>query len=210
MEPHLPHLGRRHVVPWGLAGVAVAYILYARRNKAPLGDLCDGLSLATPLGLGVVRLANYINAEHYGTLTDLPWATKFPKYFGRPEQWDGTSFTEPRHPSQIYEALGEGLLLYFVLRFLMLKLKWGGGRIGGAFLIGYGIVRFVLEYVREPDKGLGEELGWFTRGQQLSLVMMVAGALVFWFCRKRNTRPRRYDPDTGESTGFLDEEPSAA
>ena len=189
----------------GLIGVSVAYILYAWKHKKPLGDLCDGLALATPPGLGFVRIANYINAEHYGTLSDLPWATRFPRYDGVPQNWDGESYTALRHPSQLYEALGEGLLLFLALRFLMLKWKWGGGRIAGAFLIGYAIVRFLLEFVRNPDPGLDKVfLGTFTQGQQLSFFMFVAGLIVFWRCRAKPSRPNRYDPATGMAEGPLE------
>ena len=197
----------------GLIGVALAYIWYARRHKAPLGDLCDGLALATTPGLGIVRVANYINAEHYGTVTDLPWATRFPAYHGRPQDWTkfGSRWLEDlRHPSQLYEALGEGLLLFLVLRYLLIRRKWGAGRIAGAFLVSYAIVRFLLEYVREPDEPLGQVfLGAFTRGQQLSFFMFGAGLVVLWICHKRGLRPNRYDPATGKAVGPLEGAPPA-
>lgn len=178
----------------GLAGVVVAYWIYAAVMKVPRGALFDGLALATTPGLLLVRLANYINAELYGRVWDGPWAVRFPDYYGPgvggPENWEthGKRWLQDlRHPSQLYEGLIEGLLMFFVLRWLMLRLGVGGGRIAGLFLVLYGASRFFLEYVREPDAGLGG--GLFTRGQQLCLGMVVAGIVVLLFCARK--------PDTG-------------
>ena len=195
----------------GLIGVIAAYLMWAAKHKKPLGDLFDGLSLATAPGLFVVRMANFINAELFGTVTDLPWAMRFPAYAAYPsvDAWEkagGPYYTEARHPSQLYEAFGEGILLYVVMHWLMLRRDWGGGRIAGTFLVGYGIVRFCIEYVRLPDHQLGRYVfGLFTQGQLLCGAMIVAGIVIFVLCHIRNTRPRRYDPETGEALGFLDE-----
>lgn len=186
----------------GLAGVLIAYLIYVWRMKKPLGEFFDGLSLATPLGIFAVRMGNFINAELYGRPWDGPWAMRFPLYESR--HWDGPAgweaaqaagtpyplYTELRHPSQLYEGLGEGLLLFFFLRWLMLKKGVGGGRIAGTFLLGYGTVRFFLEYVREPDAHLLGATGIFTRGQQLSLTMALAGVVVLVFCAVKKARRR--------------------
>ncbi|MHC5011466.1 MAG: prolipoprotein diacylglyceryl transferase family protein, partial [Planctomycetota bacterium] len=93
------------------------------------------------------------------------------------------------HPSQLYEALGEGILLFLFLRWLMLNRGVGGGRIAAAFLVGYGLFRFLVEFVREPDKELGLAfLDVMTRGQQLSLGMVLAGLIVFGLCARRKRR----------------------
>ena len=126
---------------------------------------------------------------------------RFPLYedFKGPAGWaaaraEGTQkalYTELRHPSQLYEALGEGILLYFVLRWLMLKKGVGGGRIAASFLVGYGLIRFLLEYVRDPDAPLKGKTGIFTRGQQLSLAMVLAGLVVFAFCAWKKHKAAR-------------------
>jgi phosphatidylglycerol:prolipoprotein diacylglycerol transferase len=161
----------------GLLGVVIAYWIYTARTGLPRGDFFDGLSLATAPGIFLVRAANFVNAELYGRPWDGPWAMSFPVYPAeRPEDWDGVTFTEPRHPSQIYEALGEGLLLFLVLHWLMMRRGWGGGKISGMFLVLYGLVRFLVEFVREPDAGIGFDLlGTITRGQVLCVAMMVLG-----------------------------------
>lgn len=183
----------------GLLGVVIAYWLYARKAGVPFGRLFDGLALATTPGLAVVRLGNFINAELYGRVTGAAVGMRFPRYEGGP--WDGPEewwrihesgapeppgfWTAPRHPSQLYEALGEGLLLFLVLYWLMVRRGVSGGRIAGAFLVGYGLVRFGIEFFREPDVGIGL-LGFLTRGQQLCLLMVAIGAGVLWRTRGRS------------------------
>ena len=185
----------------GLLGVILAYLIYVRRTKKPLGEFFDGLALATPLGIVCVRLGNFINAELYGRPWDGPWAMRFPRYeaFDGPQGWEaavaaGTPkplYTALRHPSQLYEALGEGLLMFFLLRWLMLRMGVGGGRIAGAFLMGYGTVRFFVEYAREPDSHLKGVTGLFTRGQQLCLGMILAGLTLLVVCAVKKARARR-------------------
>ncbi len=108
-----------------------------------------------------------------------------------PEYWEQANqpmLDDLRHPSQLYEAFGEGLLLFFILRWLMLKRGVGGGRIAGLFLIGYGLVRFAIEFTREPDPQLGfVTLGVFTRGQELCFGMMIVGAIVLFLCGRKKT-----------------------
>ena len=185
----------------GLLGVVIAYVLWARKARIPFGDLGDGLALATAPGLLCVRLANFINAELYGTVTDVAWGMRFPNYENGPEKWEALGkpmVPGVRHPSQLYEAFAEGLLLFFVLRWLMLRKGLGGGRIAGVFLIGYGLIRFALEFVRLPDKQLGRYALGLTQGQLLSSIMIVLGLITLYVCHKRRSKPGHYDPETGK------------
>jgi phosphatidylglycerol---prolipoprotein diacylglyceryl transferase len=124
---------------------------------------------AAPIGLFFGRIANFINGELFGRVSDVPWAVVFPHGGG-----------EPRHPSQLYEAGLEGALLFGV----MIWFAWGprepgaGGRLSGIFLIGYGLARSFVELFREPDAHLGFLIGGLTMGQLLSLPMIVIGALL--------------------------------
>lgn len=172
----------------GMAGVVFAYFLYAILHKIPFRHVGDGLAVATPLGILSVRLANFINAELWGRPWDGPWAMRFPLYkIG--ETWDGRWDTVLRHPSQLYQALLEGLALFLILRWLMLKLRWGGGRIGCAFLVGYGTFRFLAEFFREPDPQLGYEILGMTRGQEFCAAMIVLGLVCFALLRKSPPMP---------------------
>jgi phosphatidylglycerol:prolipoprotein diacylglycerol transferase len=158
----------------GLAGVIIAYVIYCWRTKLRFRDLADGLALATPLGIACVRLANFVNAELPGNPWNGPWAMRFPIY-RIDADWDGTWDSQLRHPSQLYQMLGEGLCVFVILRLLMLGLGWGGGRIAAMFLVLYGVFRFLAEYFRAPDTELGYEFLGMTRGQELCAVMIVVG-----------------------------------
>lgn len=152
----------------GLLGVILAMTLFSRSRGIRTWSLFDVVAAGVPVGLGLVRLANFINSELWGRPTDVPWAFEFP---------NGGPFA--RHPSQIYEALLEGLVLFLVLRFLThsrLKLK-APRFVGGAFIAGYGASRIFVEFFREPDQQLGYLLGtsWLTMGMVLSLPMVLAG-----------------------------------
>jgi phosphatidylglycerol---prolipoprotein diacylglyceryl transferase len=158
----------------GLVGVIVAMILYARRRKLPFFAVADIVACATPIGLFLGRLANFVNGELYGRTTDVPWAMVFPK--------DPSAL--PRHPSQLYEAILEGFVLFAVL-FVLARFTGAKGRLGvlsGAFLIGYGCARIVAELFREPDKQLGFLFdAGITMGQVLSVPMLIMGALfILW------------------------------
>jgi phosphatidylglycerol:prolipoprotein diacylglycerol transferase len=181
----------------GLLGVVIAYLVFAWRTRKPVGEMFDGLTLATPIGIFFVRVANFINAELYGRVWDGPWAMRFPDYENSCSVVDkrricGPEFWEPRklmlddlrHPSQLYEAFFEGLVMFAVCYWLMLRRGWGGGMVSGAFLMGYGGLRFLIEFTREPDQGLGfPYLDAFTQGQLLSLLMVLIGFVVFWLSR---------------------------
>ncbi|PYE84054.1 prolipoprotein diacylglyceryl transferase [Pseudoroseicyclus aestuarii] len=182
----------------GLIGVVLAIALFARANRLPLSGVADAVALATPPALLLGRIANFINAELWGRPTDLPWAVAFPGQAA--QDCPGVEGLCGRHPSQLYEAGLEGLLLGTLLIAMAfglgaLKRPW---RIGGTFLLGYGVARFLVELVRQPDAqfvspgnptGLAVQFGgWgLTQGQILSLPMIVIGlALILW---SRRTRP---------------------
>lgn len=152
----------------GFIGVSLAVVLYCRKHHLKLSSFADLIASGVPFGLFFGRLANYVNAELIGRPTDLPWATIFPGTDGL-----------PRHPSQLYEALLEGVLIFLCLRSLTLKnmTKKHPGVITGTFLFLYGTFRFLVEFVREPDANLGYFFSFLTLGQLLSLPLMLIGAL---------------------------------
>lgn len=151
----------------GLAGVTVAMILYARRRGFSAWSLFDVIAAGVPVGFGLVRVTNFINSELWGRPSDAPWAFVFP-----------TGGPEPRHPSQLYEALLEGVALFVVLRLLThsaLKLKQPGF-VAGAMVAFYGGARIFVEFFREPDAHIGYLVGgWLTMGMVLSLPMALLG-----------------------------------
>lgn len=156
----------------GLVGVLVASILFCRFKKIKLLDLGDLLAVATPIGLGLGRLGNFINGELYGRVTDVPWCMTFPGA-------DGC-----RHPSQLYEFLLEGVVMFGVLWFLKNKKK-PSGFIIFSFLILYGIFRIFIEFFREPDQQLGLIFSNTTMGQLLSIPLIVIGVIgIFWSYKK--------------------------
>jgi phosphatidylglycerol:prolipoprotein diacylglycerol transferase len=157
----------------GLAGVLLASAMFIRSRKIPLASLWDLISCSAPIGLFFGRIANFINGELFGRVTDVPWAMVFPG--GGPL---------PRHPSQIYEAILEGILLFFMVN-LSIK-NQGRGRTSGLFLMGYGFARIMVEFVREPDAHLGELWGWITMGQILSIPLVLLGLVIFSRSYKEN------------------------
>ncbi len=151
----------------GFLGVVVACFIYGRRHGIGLDQLLDLAAAGVPIGLGLGRLANFINAELYGRVSDVPWAMVFPG--GGPD---------PRHPSQLYEAMLEGLLLFLAIR--LATHSWRvlprPGAVSGIFAMGYGISRFIVEFAREPDAHLGYLAGgWLTMGMILSLPLIGVG-----------------------------------
>ncbi len=155
----------------GLLGTVLAGLVYAKKNRLNFFWWADLLVVTAPLGLGFGRIGNFINGELYGRPSSLPWAMVFPA--GGPI---------PRHPSQIYEALGEGFLLFLVL-WKLRKKNWPTGYKLATFLVLYGAVRFFLEFFREPDPGVSLAFGWMTRGQVFCVLMVILG-LVLFFVRK--------------------------
>lgn len=152
----------------GLIGAALGGWMYARKKNLSLLMLADLGAVAAPLGLFFGRIGNFINGELFGRPTDVPWGMVFP---------EGGNI--PRHPSQLYEAFFEGLVL-FVIVFLLSRKPRPRGFLMGTFLVGYGIFRFSLEYFRQPDPQLGFIIGTFTMGQILSSLMVLAGIVLFW------------------------------
>ncbi|WP_128254534.1 prolipoprotein diacylglyceryl transferase [Falsirhodobacter deserti] len=179
----------------GLLGVIIATWIFASREGAPKLSTADMMALAVPPGLFFGRIANFINAELWGRPTDLPWGVAFP---GEAAQTcAGIAGICARHPSQLYEAALEGLLLFAVIWLLILKrnwLKWPGAIIG-VFTAGYGLARFLVEFVRQPDAqfispgnplGLAWHVGGYglTQGQALSLPMIAVGLFLILRARR--------------------------
>jgi phosphatidylglycerol:prolipoprotein diacylglycerol transferase len=163
----------------GLVGTLLAALYLIKRKKADYWFWSDLLIPTAPIGIGLVRIGNFINGELYGRKTDVAWAMIFPN-----------SDQAPRHPSQLYEALGEGFLLFLLLWFLKDRIKTKGG-ILPVFLIAYGTIRFGLEFFREPDPQLGFIVSWLTMGQILCSLMILAGLGLFWYLRKVRTCERK-------------------
>ena len=153
----------------GLLGVMVAMILFARRRGVALLGLSDMVSGAVPIGLFFGRLANFINAELVGRPSDVPWAMIFPGAGSR-----------PRHPSQLYEAALEGVVLFGLLWWLARRIEAGRrpGLITGAFLVGYALARFLVEFFRQPDAHMGLLALGATMGQWLSLPALLFGLVL--------------------------------
>ncbi|HEY9899905.1 MAG TPA: prolipoprotein diacylglyceryl transferase [Pantanalinema sp.] len=159
----------------GLVGTIVAGWYYCRKHKLGFLEMADIVMVAVPLGLGLGRLGNFINAELWGRPTDLPWGMVFPT----------DPMGLPRHPSQLYEFGLEGILLFLVLFFMSTR-RPKPGVLLGTFLIGYGAIRFSLEFLRNPDPQLGFVIGNLSMGQLLSVPMVVGGAaLIAWVMRRK-------------------------
>lgn len=162
----------------GLIGMILAMDIFARRRGLPFLSVADLIACAAPIGLGLGRLANFVNGELYGRASDVAWAMVFPR--GGPE---------PRHPSQLYEAAIEGAAL-FLLMFVLARFtgaRFYSGALSGAFLLAYGVARFGVEFFREPDVQLGLRFEALTMGQILSLPLIVAG--IWFLARARASAP---------------------
>ncbi|MER8513140.1 prolipoprotein diacylglyceryl transferase [Mesorhizobium sp. M1060] len=162
----------------GLLGVILAMTLFSLRRGIRTLTLFDVVAAGVPVGLGLVRIANFVNAELWGRVTDVSWGVVFCNERLQQTVAGCVAGLEPRHPSQLYEALLEGAVLFLVLRFLThSRLKLNTPRfVGGAFICGYGLSRIFVEFFREPDQQLGYLLGgWLTMGMVLSLPMVLAG-----------------------------------
>jgi len=152
----------------GITGTTLAMILFARKNSIPIWSLFDIVAGVVPIGLFFGRIANFINGELWGRLADVPWAVVFPS---------GGPFA--RHPSQLYEAGLEGIVLLSVLALLIYGFRAlkSPGLISGVFVCGYALSRIFVEFFREPDAQLGYLLGtgWLTMGMVLSFPMILLG-----------------------------------
>jgi len=170
----------------GLIGVLVAIWLFGRKTDRSFFQVSDFVAPLVPIGLFFGRIGNFINQELWGRITDMPWGMVFP-----------LAGTTPRHPSQIYEAILEGLVLFAIL--------WGYSavprpvaKVSGLFLVLYGTFRFFVEFTREPDNYLGFiALDWMTMGQILSLPMIVFGLLIMWLSGNQRFN---YKGETGKKS----------
>ena len=159
----------------GLAGVFFSSMLFAKKFKIDFFRLTDAIALAMPIGLGLVRVGNFLNGELYGRATSGNWGFIFPT----------DPLGLPRHPSQLYESFMEGIILFLILLLISKKTK-RTGIVSASFLIFYGLIRFFIEFFRQPDAHLGfVALEWLSMGQLLCLPMIFAGFLLLnYFLRK--------------------------
>jgi len=166
----------------GMLGVVLAAILFARARKLDIFSVGDLAALAAPIGLFFGRIANFINGELWGRASSVSWAMVFP---------DPRAGNLPRHPSQLYEAALEGIVLFAAL---LLAMRLLGslkrpGEIGGLFLVGYGFARIASEFFREPDAHLGFLFAGATMGQLLSLPMIAVGLWLIFRARRMAAAP---------------------
>jgi phosphatidylglycerol:prolipoprotein diacylglycerol transferase len=164
----------------GMLGVIVAELWFAHSRAKPLLQVADFVAPCVPTGLAAGRVGNFINGELWGRFSspDLPWGMVFP----------GSGSDLPRHPSQIYQFLLEGLLL-FVLLWLYARKPRKPGQVAAAFLIGYGVFRFVAEFFREPDDFLGLLALGLSMGQWLCLPMVIGGIALWFWSKNRSVSP---------------------
>lgn len=157
----------------GLIGFLAGTILFCRKDNIPFWSFMDLIVPAIPLGYTFGRLGNFINGELYGRVTSVPWGMYFP--------FDPEGLL--RHPSQLYEAFFEGIFLFGLL-WILRKRNWFKGALSSLYLIGYGLVRFVIEFFREPDDHLGLVWGSFSMGQILCALMIISGGMVWLICSR--------------------------
>jgi phosphatidylglycerol:prolipoprotein diacylglycerol transferase len=165
----------------GLVGVLISQAIYARMHNKPFLEVMDLVAPCVPLGLAVGRLGNFINGELWGRAADpsLPWSMIFPQ--------SGSNIA--RHPSQIYQALLEGLLLFIILWLYARSPHRRMGQVSGVFLAGYGVFRFIAEYFREPDSYLGLLAMGFSMGQWLCIPMIAIGVVMWIWATKHQPTP---------------------
>jgi phosphatidylglycerol:prolipoprotein diacylglycerol transferase len=161
----------------GALGVLTASLIFFRKHKIPFWSFADLVCPAVPLGYTFGRIGNFINGELYGRVTGMPWGMYFPLDFTH----------QLRHPSQLYEAFFEGVVLFLLLWSIRKKNSFDGFLLS-VYLIGYGFVRFVIEYFREPDPNHGLIWGVLSMGQVLCLLMMLIGACIYMLRRKHQKK----------------------
>jgi len=158
----------------GLLGVLVAMWLFGRKYKHSFFELTDFVAPLVPIGLATGRLGNFINGELWGQPTNLPWGMVFPG-----------AGPLPRHPSQLYEMFLEGIVLFVIVWVFSAKPR-PRMAVSGVFALGYGVFRFAVEFVRQPDAHLGYiAFGWLTQGQLLSLPLIATGIVLLWLAYRR-------------------------
>lgn len=155
----------------GLIGMIFAIYIFTKQNNLSFFYLSDLVSIVAPIGLFLGRISNFINTELYGRITDFPFAIIYPLIDNN-----------PRHPSQLYEAFFEGVVLFIILYLIFIKnsKKYSAGIISAYFLILYSIFRFLIEFLREPDLHLGLYLNYFSMGQILCIPIFFAGILILF------------------------------
>jgi len=154
----------------GVLGVIVATYLFGKKNKINYFIFLDLIAMAAPIGIFLGRITNFINSELYGRETNLYWSVKF-------EKIDNLS----RHPSQIYEAFFEGIILFLLLNLVFKKFFYKSvGVISSLFIIFYSLFRFMIEYTREPDPQLGIIFTYFTMGQLISIIFFIFGLFIYF------------------------------
>ena len=155
----------------GLIGMIFAIYIFTKQNNLSFFYLSDLVSIVAPIGLFLGRISNFINTELYGRVTDFPFAFIYPLIDNN-----------PRHPSQLYEAFFEGVVLFIILYLIFIKnsKKYTAGIISAYFLILYSIFRFLIEFLREPDSHLGLFLNYFSMGQILCIPILFAGILILF------------------------------
>lgn len=177
----------------GMIGTVLGIIYLSRKEKLNWLRVHDYVACCVPFGLFFGRLANFVNHELWGAPTNVAWAVRFPELIG-----GMTVLGPPRHPSQIYEAILEGLLLFAILAWMFWKTqsRYEPGKLVGAFTFFYGLFRFLIEFVREPDAqlvGFAQSTG-LHMGQWLSLPMILLGAWLMWTAKGRR---QRVEPTAG-------------
>ncbi len=156
-----------------LLGIIIGTYLFSVRRKISSLLFLDIIACVSPIGIFLGRIANFINSELVGKISNVSWSVIFPKYD-----------MMPRHPSQIYEALLEGIVLFLILNFIIFKKNYNYGTCSYVFLIGYGVLRIISEVFREPDLQLGYIFDLFSMGTILSFIMILSGLGMFYFLKK--------------------------
>jgi len=163
----------------GFIGVAVAVIIYSRKRGISIFEVGDFVAPLTAIGLGLGRIGNFINGELWGRVTDVPWGMVFP---------DERAGLLPRHPSQLYQFFLEGVVLFSIL-WIFSRKRRPLMSVSGLFLLCYGLLRFFVEFFRQPDAHLNfVAFNWMTRGQQLCIPMIILGAFMIWYAYRRDKK----------------------
>ena len=158
-----------------LIGIIVGTVLFSKKQNIKTFYILDVLACVSPIGLFFGRIANFINGELIGKVTSVSWSVIFPKID-----------MMPRHPSQLYQAIFEGIFLYFIMNYIISREDYKTGTCSSLFLIFYGCFRIFTEIFREPDKQIGYLFGIFSMGTILSIAMLITGFIMFLVLKKKN------------------------